>query len=142
MKQTNDMLRSPKIWKRPEPEEPPETQVPVHESIETEKADEEDVPVWQPEAVQDSEMPYQGYDFIEKFPVEKGRSRKSRKKWTGLLLGVAAGVVFLGIAVQFGTSFLKNQEESSGALSGAAGETARVVDDEREISGVGTKRNN
>ena len=51
-------------------------------------------------------------------------------------------MVFLGIAVQFGTSFLKNQEESSGALSGAAGETARVVDDEREISGVGTKRNN
>lgn len=111
---------------------PPKPQVTAHEPegsqnsefIEKEKTDEEDIPVWQPEAVQDSEMPYQAYDFIEEFPVEKSRKRNSRKKWTGLLIGAAAGVIFLGVAVQFGTSFLKNQK----AGSGSAGETARVVD--------------
>ena len=88
---------------------------------------------WQGETMQDSEIPWRNREFMEEEwdSVKRNRNRNIHKKRKGLLLGAAAGVVFLGIAVSLGTSFLENQEVdlmSASGISGALPQEETVAD--------------
>lgn len=89
---------------------------------------------WQGETMQDSEIPWRNREFMEEEEwdsVKRNRNKNIHKKRKGLLLGAAAGVVFLGIAVSLGTSFLENQEVdlmSASGISGALPQEETVAD--------------
>ena len=77
---------------------------------------------WQANPMQDPEIPWRNRMLMEEGGSgERNRRRSVHKKRKGFLLGAAAGVVFLGVAVPLGISFLKNQAEDSALTSGMAG---------------------
>ncbi|MDD6326241.1 MAG: protein kinase [Lachnospiraceae bacterium] len=68
---------------------------------------------WQRKTMQSSEIPWRNSAFMEeedRVSDKRNRNKNTHKKRKGFLLGAAAGVVFLGVAVPLGGSFLKNQE--------------------------------
>ena len=101
----------------------PKTQMATDEAnyVQDPPKQQENVSNWQANPMQDSEIPWRS-----RMPMEEGgsgernRSRSVHRKRKGFLLGAAAGVVFLGVAVPIGISFLKNQAEDSALTSGMA----------------------